>query len=290
MADPNVKGYSVKQAKQSQGFLLPNESVESRHLQPQIVGMEHLSPEVADIVQRAAELLSESVGDIIIRSVNNPPYRGLLCNGDPVSRAQYPALFAKIGITFGRGDGSTTFNLPNYRGQHFRMINAGTTEDPNAIGRTAQTAGTFGQTCNTVSGSPNVTVPDSSILAVGITVSGTGIPANTRVRQILNPTTIVLGNQADTANVNATATNTGVTLTFGSSAVDAYAGSRQGGQFASHTHTYTRRNTSQPFEQDEDSQGGHQTWASTNVTLNTGGAGGDETRPKNVNIVAFIRY
>lgn len=38
----------------------------------------------------------------------------LLCNGQAVSRIAYAALFAIVGTTFGSGDGSTTFNLPNY--------------------------------------------------------------------------------------------------------------------------------------------------------------------------------
>ena len=38
----------------------------------------------------------------------------LLCTGTAVSRTTYAALFAVIGTTFGAGDGSTTFNLPNY--------------------------------------------------------------------------------------------------------------------------------------------------------------------------------
>ncbi|PWC05415.1 phage tail protein [Agromyces badenianii] len=44
----------------------------------------------------------------------------LLCNGDTVPRALYPALYAALGgasSPFGQGDGSTTFNLPNFRGR-----------------------------------------------------------------------------------------------------------------------------------------------------------------------------
>ncbi len=37
----------------------------------------------------------------------------LLCDGRAVNRTTYAVLFAKIGTTFGIGDGSTTFNLPN---------------------------------------------------------------------------------------------------------------------------------------------------------------------------------
>lgn len=41
------------------------------------------------------------------------PTGWLLCNGSAVSRTTYAALFAVIGTTFGAGDGSTTFNVPN---------------------------------------------------------------------------------------------------------------------------------------------------------------------------------
>jgi microcystin-dependent protein len=41
----------------------------------------------------------------------------LICDGSAVSRTEYPRLFNAIGTTFGVGDGSTTFNLPNYIGK-----------------------------------------------------------------------------------------------------------------------------------------------------------------------------
>lgn len=41
----------------------------------------------------------------------------LICNGSAVSRATYSDLFAIIGTTYGVGDGSTTFNLPNLKGK-----------------------------------------------------------------------------------------------------------------------------------------------------------------------------
>lgn len=43
----------------------------------------------------------------------------LLCNGSAVSRATYADLFAKIGTKFGSGDGSITFNLPDFRNKTF---------------------------------------------------------------------------------------------------------------------------------------------------------------------------
>ena len=44
---------------------------------------------------------------------NTPPEGYLVCNGAEVSRETYADLFAVIGTTFGSGDGSTTFTLPN---------------------------------------------------------------------------------------------------------------------------------------------------------------------------------
>jgi microcystin-dependent protein len=41
----------------------------------------------------------------------------LLCDGSPVSRVTYSALYAAIGVAFGAGDGTSTFNLPDYRGR-----------------------------------------------------------------------------------------------------------------------------------------------------------------------------
>ena len=44
------------------------------------------------------------------------PTGWLFCDGSAVSRTTYADLFAVIGTTYGTGDGSTTFNLPNLKG------------------------------------------------------------------------------------------------------------------------------------------------------------------------------
>ena len=41
----------------------------------------------------------------------------LLCDGTAVSRTTYAGLYAVIGTTYGIGDGTTTFNLPNMKGR-----------------------------------------------------------------------------------------------------------------------------------------------------------------------------
>jgi microcystin-dependent protein len=57
---------------------------------------------------------SNPTGGIMMWSTGTAPTGWLLCAGAAVSRSTYAALFAVIGTTFGAGDGTTTFNLPNY--------------------------------------------------------------------------------------------------------------------------------------------------------------------------------
>ncbi|KYG64795.1 hypothetical protein AZI86_11360 [Bdellovibrio bacteriovorus] len=53
-------------------------------------------------------------------SVNTCPAGWLEANGATVSRTTYSALFSAVGTTFGAGDGSTTFQLPDLRGEFIR--------------------------------------------------------------------------------------------------------------------------------------------------------------------------
>ena len=68
-------------------------------------------------------------GSIIPFAGSSIPTGYLLCNGAVVSRTTYANLFKVIGTTYGAGDGSTTFNLPDLRDRF--LEGAGT----NAIGR-----------------------------------------------------------------------------------------------------------------------------------------------------------
>lgn len=60
------------------------------------------------------------VGSVSTFAMSTPPAGWLKANGAAVSRSTYAALFAAIGTTFGAGDGSTTFNLPDLRGEFVR--------------------------------------------------------------------------------------------------------------------------------------------------------------------------
>ena len=53
------------------------------------------------------------IGSIIVWTRNVLPAGYISANGNAVSRTTYAALFSILGTTFGSGDGSTTFNLPN---------------------------------------------------------------------------------------------------------------------------------------------------------------------------------
>ena len=52
-------------------------------------------------------------GTVQMFAGNTIPAGWLLCDGSAVSRTDYAKLFSAIGTTWGAGDGSTTFNLPN---------------------------------------------------------------------------------------------------------------------------------------------------------------------------------
>lgn len=60
------------------------------------------------------EMLS---GFLMMYAGSAAPSGWLFCDGSAVSRSTYAALFAVIGTTYGAGDGSTTFNLPDLRGR-----------------------------------------------------------------------------------------------------------------------------------------------------------------------------
>ncbi len=63
-------------------------------------------------VYQAGALLVPT-GTILLYSVSSAPDGYLICNGATVSRSTYSSLFAVVGTTFGSGNGTTTFNLPN---------------------------------------------------------------------------------------------------------------------------------------------------------------------------------
>lgn len=75
----------------------------------------------------------QPAGEVSPFARNTPPPGWLVCDGAIVSRATYARLFAAIGTTFGAGNGSTTFQLPDLRGEFVRGWDKGRGVDANRL-------------------------------------------------------------------------------------------------------------------------------------------------------------
>lgn len=71
---------------------------------------------VNEVVSSVSTSNNLIVGKIDYFAMNTAPTGWLKANGAAVSRTTYSALFAAIGTTYGAGNGTTTFNLPDLRG------------------------------------------------------------------------------------------------------------------------------------------------------------------------------
>lgn len=65
------------------------------------------------------------IGVVVDCLTTDIPYGYLVANGATVSRTSYKRLFNKIGVTYGIGDGVSTFNLPDCRGVFRRGLDSG---------------------------------------------------------------------------------------------------------------------------------------------------------------------
>jgi microcystin-dependent protein len=73
--------------------------------------MQHTHADVAN----GGPINSAPTGTVVDFAATTPPTGWLVCDGSAVSRTTYAALFAVIGTTWGAGNGTTTFNLPDLR-------------------------------------------------------------------------------------------------------------------------------------------------------------------------------
>jgi microcystin-dependent protein len=93
--------------------------------------------------------VSSPSGIIVAWSTGTAPSGWLECDGSAVDRTTYAALFSVISDDYGAGDGSTTFNLPDLRGEFIRGYDNGATNDPDAASRTDRGDGTTGDAVGT---------------------------------------------------------------------------------------------------------------------------------------------
>jgi microcystin-dependent protein len=81
-----------------------------------------------DIFEKGTKLEDKYAPTGVIQmfaGIATPPTGWLLCRGQAVSRETYTRLFSTIGVLYGAGDGSTTFNLPDLRGRVPIGVNIG---------------------------------------------------------------------------------------------------------------------------------------------------------------------
>lgn len=115
-----------------------------------------------------------------------PPIGWLKADGAAVNRTTYADLFAAIGTIYGAGDGESTFNLPDLRGEFLRGFDDGRGVDNGRVFGSAQgdairnITGQFGfeSEVDGLTGTPNITGPfykvkDATRKHVGGTVAGT---------------------------------------------------------------------------------------------------------------------
>ena len=165
-------------------------------------------------------------GTIQMWPTDSAPTGYLLCNGAAVSRTTYSALFGVVGSTFGSGDGSTTFNLPNYVNRMPFGANAPTT---------ASVTGTINNGALLAGTTLTVTAVGSGTLVIGQVITGTGITANTRITAQLTGTTGGVG----TYTVNISQLVTSTTITANPWISNGSTGGATDGVVVSHTHTAT---------------------------------------------------
>ena len=111
----------------------------------------------------AAVVLASPPGKLAAYAGPTAPTGWLLCYGQAVSRETYSALFAAIGTTWGAGDGSTTFNVPDFKGRTpFGKDDMG----GSAAGRlTTAGSGVDGATLGAVGGSQSHTLTTAELAA-----------------------------------------------------------------------------------------------------------------------------
>lgn len=109
------------------------------------------------------------VGAIIDYAGTSAPNLWALCYGQAVSRTTYAAAFAVLGTTFGVGDGSTTFNLPDLRGR----VSAGQ-DDMGGTSANRMTSPLDGDSLGAAGGSETHSHTQQGTLTTG-TVSSGGI-------------------------------------------------------------------------------------------------------------------
>lgn len=212
------------------------------------------------------------VGSYLDLAMETPPTGYLECDGSAISRTTYSALFAVVADQYGVGDGSTTFNIPDWRGLFPRCWDNGASIDPDAGSISGQSANT--NTSTSITNAPNVSVY-AARRYVGADITGTDIPANTKI-VAWSGTTITISQAA-------TGTSAISDMAIDFDVVE----SKQANDIESHTHdmSCSPTDTGSPSDRVESTSS-----SSDLVTIATDTTGGNETRPVNMYQMRCIKY
>lgn len=107
----------------------------------EVITQAGLMPDHTDLTQLYSAIQTliannlDSPGTIKSFAFETVPTGFLECDGSAISRTTYANLFSAIGTVFGAGDGATTFNIPDLRGEFLRGWDHGRGADPDAAGR-----------------------------------------------------------------------------------------------------------------------------------------------------------
>lgn len=177
-------------------------------------------------------------GALVPYAGSSVPTGWLLCDGSAVSRTTYSGLFAAISTLYGSGDGSTTFNVPDMRGNipvgkdtaTFATLGATGGEETHALTVTELAA--HSHTCVGISaGTPTGTVVPASAGtpagSVHVSIIGSGGLAESHI------TTSTTGGAAGDAN----STNSIAGATFTGSPMGTHGHTFTGNALPSHAHT-----------------------------------------------------
>ena len=125
------------------------------------------------------------VGVVMDYTGSSAPSGWLIANGQAVSRTTYASLFSLVGTTYGNGDGSTTFNLPDYRG---RVLAGSDTMGTTAAGRlTGTTMSSNGQGLGETGGSQTHTLATAELPSHNHSFSATTSSDGSHTHSVSDP-------------------------------------------------------------------------------------------------------
>lgn len=116
-----------------------------------IVGVDHSSVPPGTILHFAGPISAHAGAASTSPTPGQPPRGFLWCAGQAVSRSDYSALFVAIGTTYGVGDGSTTFNVPDLRGRALISLDNMGNTDAGRLSVSNTLGGTGGAQTHTLS-------------------------------------------------------------------------------------------------------------------------------------------